>query len=383
MKEYNIKDHRKEHWNGFKDYYIKMMYSGDCDPSYPALNYISDRLELNLEQRYWIAFLYGTNYCVPTTFYIYNEFPDYENVNINRLQRWWTNNKDKTFFQTDRARVRNYEGVFVKCFESYRDLVGESQVKTFNEFKSSTNLKERYKEMYKFTDKIYYFGRFSLFNYLETIHELTDLKMNPDELNFKQAESSRNGMCYVCDKQEFLTLHHKKSKEKIDYLHLQHKLKLIMTELEYENPEIEINHWNVETCLCAYKKLFWNTRYLGYYIDRQMFEIYKLQNNVKKGVEWKILWDFRKEFFKKYFLGEYCGWSGIRKKNMNNVTKFGKLTLDNIPEYNTYKRKVYFDSIGNVYDINCNYVKNIKETQDLTEKNEIKYIKTKKIWEYF
>ena len=93
------------------------MYSGDCDPSYPALNYVADRLELNLEQRYWLAFLYGTNYCVPTTYYIFNEYPIFEEIDINDLQQWWDKNKQKTYFQTDRAKVKNFN-LFIKIFES-------------------------------------------------------------------------------------------------------------------------------------------------------------------------------------------------------------------------------------------------------------------------
>ena len=75
-------DYKNDRWNGLKDYYRKMNIIGDCDPSYSALNYLCDRNELNIEQRYWISFLYATNYCVTTTYYIWSEFPDFENINI-------------------------------------------------------------------------------------------------------------------------------------------------------------------------------------------------------------------------------------------------------------------------------------------------------------
>jgi len=385
MRNYNIKDYRTERWDGFKDYYVKMMLSGDCDPSYPALNYIADRYEINMEQRYWLAYLYGLSYCVPTAFYFFNEFPDYENVDVNRLTRWWNKNKNKTYFQTDRKRVKNYEGVVVKSFESYRDLIGDSQVEKFNEFKSIKNLQERYNKVYKFTDKIYYFGRFSLFNYLETINEITDLKLEPNALNFKKAESSRNGMCYCCEKDNFITLHHKKPKEQIDYDFLQEKLDLVKHELKQENPEIDVNYWNIETVLCAYKKLFWNTRYLGYYIDRQMKEIYILQENVYEGVEWQVLWDFRKEFFHPYFLGELNNWNDIREENLYYVTENGKLDINPFPEYYIYRRKVDFDSIGDIYNVSNGNNKLACAQSNLEYYNK-KYTKKqhkfKSIWDY-
>lgn len=359
MKDYNIKDYRTERWDGFKDCYVKMMYSGDCDPSYPALNYVADRMELDLEQRYWLAFLYGTNYCVPTTYYIFNEFPDFEEININKMQQWWDKNKQKTYFQTDRAKVKNFN-LFVKVFESYKNLVGKNQMECFKKFFKEKNLEKRYELVYNFTNNIYYFGRFTLFNYLETINELTPLKMEPYKLNFKEAESARNGMCYACNKDSFITLHHKKPSEPIDYPYLQNKLEIIKTELQQENPEIEVNYWNIETCLCAYKKLFWNSRYFGYYIDRQMEEILRLENSVKE-VEWQIFWDFREEFFDPYFLGEKNDWNGIRKENMRTFTRYGKPTTSEIPEFKKYSRKVKFELINNLEIIKIRNIQDIKK----------------------
>jgi len=372
MRDYNITDYRTERWNGFKDYYIKEMYCGD-DPNYPALNYICDKLKLTEEQRYWIAFLYGTNYCVPTTYYIFKEFPDYERIDIDELQHWWDKNKEKTHFQTDRAKVKNFN-YFVKCVESYQDLVGKNQVETFDIFTEIDDNQEKYKMVYDFTNEIFYFGRFSLFNYLETINKLTNLEMEPDGLDLKYAESARNGLCYACNKEEFITLHHKKSKEKINYRYLQEKLETIVYELKEENPEIDVNYWNVETVLCAYKKLFWNTRYLGYYIDRQMEDIIKLQNNVDI-IDWKILWDFRAEFHHPQFLGEFNDWNGIREENKYYVTKHGILDIKEFPKYKTCLRKVDLQSTKKP--------KLINNLEHYKRRIISKKPKPKKIWEYF
>lgn len=348
MRDYKIEDYRIERWNGFKDYYVKMMYYGDCDPSYPCMNYIADRLELNPEQRFWMAFLYGTNYCAPTTYYIMNEFPDFENVDINRMEKWWENNKDKTIFQTDRNRVKSYN-LLTTIFKSYKDLVGNSQFDTFSRFLDIENLEERYDALYKFCSNIYYFGRFSLFNYLETLNELTEIKNIPSKLDLKDAESCRNGLCYACGLDNLVTLHHKKTTAKIDYNYLDEMLKKLKRELKDENPEIDVNYFNIETCLCGYKKLFWDTRYLGYYIDRMLKEIIDIEKSVNSGVEWSILRDFRCEFFDHQLLGEIGGWSGIRNYNLSLVSKFGRLSVidDNLL---VYKRKIKFNNIGDMYE---------------------------------
>lgn len=348
MRNYNIYDYRIQRWVGFKDYFVKMLYFHDCDPTYPALNYVCDRTEANLEQRYWIAWIFGTNYCVPTTWYIFNEFPDYENVDVNRMERWWKIHKKDTLFQSDRAKVKNFD-LFVKCFQSYRELIGPNQQQAFANFLNIKDLKQRYKAVYNFTGKLYYFGRFTLFNYLEALNELTDLKMEPDELNFRAAESSRNGMCYVCEKDNWVTLHHKKSQDDIDYNYLQTALDTMIHELQREG--MPVTYWNIETVLCAYKKLFWQDRYLGYYIDRMQEEIDTLQKRVTVGVNWQILWDFRSEFFHPFFLGEKHGWLGVRDRLKDIFMRSGILH-QSLPDIDSYWRKVDFPSIGDVYGEN-------------------------------
>ncbi|MCK4526213.1 hypothetical protein KAW18_02480 [candidate division WOR-3 bacterium] len=354
MKDYNIKNYTKERWDGMKDYIARMIYNNECDPSYPCLNYICDRLELNLEQRYWLAYLYSLTYCAPSAYYIFNEFPDAENVNVQRMERWWRANKSKILFQSDRAKVKNFDK-FVPSYVSYHELVGDSQVEFFRKFKSTKNLEQRYNEVYRETSKIYYFGRFTLFNYLESLNEITDLELRPTGLNLREAESCRNGLCYGCGLDDMITLHHKKPKTPINYDLLQDKLLQLKKELQEENPELNITFWNIETALCSLKKLFWSTRYFPYYIDRQLEELNTMESNIKDGVEWSLLWDFRSEFFDPWFLGELNGWKGIRKERMNIFKDTGRLVgffEEEPPIPKQYSRKVSFPSIGNVYESN-------------------------------
>ena len=103
-------------------YHVDSSRALDIDPQIEAIRYLCDRYELNEEQRLWLCFLFSTNYCVPTTYFMYNEFPDYQTVDVPRLQRWWEANREKLIFQTDRAWVRS-RNQFVGVFESYRQHI--------------------------------------------------------------------------------------------------------------------------------------------------------------------------------------------------------------------------------------------------------------------
>tara|TARA_R100001460_G_scaffold29165_1_gene58103 strand:- start:848 stop:1180 length:333 start_codon:yes stop_codon:yes gene_type:complete len=91
------------------------------------------------------------------------------------------------------------------------------------------------------------------------------------------------------------------TKQQINYLQYQFAvLKDKIQELNIEHKNI----WNIETTLCAYKKYKKGKRYIGYYIERQRKEIEKMQTNVNNGVDWSVLWDFRKETYNKKWLKE-------------------------------------------------------------------------------
>lgn len=270
----------------YKDYHNQSLAAKDVDPAIICLRYLANRYELNLEQRYWIAFLYGTCYCAPTVFYIYNEFPDFETANINRVAKWWKEHKHHLIFQTDRQRIKSNDQ-FVTSLQSYRKLVGGRTQQAY--FKSGN-----WQEIYRKIEAIKYFGRFSLFNYLDVLNRITDVNLKPTYLNMVEAESCRNGLAYAIDRIDLVD--RKLPPADLQFLHNQ----FIRILREYQGDIFQI-----ETTLCAYKKYRKGQRYVGYYIDRMAKEIMQMQSNITAGVWWDVLWEFRQETFDKSYLMEF------------------------------------------------------------------------------
>jgi hypothetical protein len=95
---YRLKENIKEE---FIIWYGWSLKNKDCDPAIWLTNYLFDRFEHNLEQKYWIAWIYGTTYHLPTTWIIWNEFPDFDLVDYNRLEQWNNINYKRLRYQTD------------------------------------------------------------------------------------------------------------------------------------------------------------------------------------------------------------------------------------------------------------------------------------------
>lgn len=283
--------HRIEEYKG---YHFAMVETGDCDPAYRMLDYVARRFELSLEQRYWLAYLYSTCYSGATAFFMYNEFPDFENVDVGRLERWWNKHRSDLVFQTDRRWVRS-RNLFVPMFVSYREWVergGGTQHLRWSSF-ASKDPREAYRVAFHSASEIEGVGRFTLFLLLEAVHVLTGFKMTPNGMDLKDAKSSCNGLCFALGRDNWIRGDLRLSARV--YSHLDAALDELVEALKNERPDLRSDIWNVETTLCAYKKFKLGKRYIGYYIDRERKEIETMAARVKSGVCWDVLWDYRAE----------------------------------------------------------------------------------------
>jgi len=297
------------------DYHIQMIQTGDMDPAYGALSYVSERFELNIEQRYWLAFLYGATYCGATAYYMYNEFPDYERISLARIKTWWNSNRQSLIFQSDRRWVRS-RNQFADMVESYRNIVGRSQYKFFSSL-TGNGRTHTYDNVYAGCGKMYQMGRFGLFIYTEALQAISGLPLEPRGLDLKNAESSRNGLCYAIGKTDWITGKEtgRKTLSRNELAALDKAFAWVEAKVKAKDLSGRSNVWNIETSLCAFKKykrtmLYPDTpkqhqRYIGYYLDRQHDEISAMQANVPQGVCWDVLWQYRKECLRKNMLKEY------------------------------------------------------------------------------
>jgi hypothetical protein len=307
-------------------YHNESARAGDIDPSYAMLRYLCDRYELNDEQRYWLAFVYALTYCGASTFFVYNEFPDYENLDSGRMNRWWYSyGREQIICQTDRRWCRS-RNQFVDAIESYRKWVGSrTQAEHFAQFTGATP-EERYKKLYKSAEQLYTFGQFSLFLYLEALHTITPLELAPTDLDLEKAWSCRYGLYYAYGMDEFITDLEAPIPPEAKVPTAQAWDDLTTTfslQTTHPNGHPAPTVWQIETTLCAYRKYHRGKRYIGYYVDRQALEIAKMQDHVRHGVAWDVLWQFRDETYsdKSYLIEKSESWEKIAKKGLPDKWK--------------------------------------------------------------
>lgn len=283
-------------------YHDVSIRDGDVDPHYAMLRYVCDRFELNVEQRYWIAWLYAMCYSGANTFYWYNEFPDFENCDVGRMTRWWFGGgRERSLCQTDRRWVRS-SSMFIPAFESYRAwLGGKTQAEHFSQYAEYSTPETRYEALYADARSLYSFGQFALFIYLEALHVVTPLNLCPTDLDLDKAWSCRHGLLYAFGLDHLINERESRTQAEavVPVADSWAQLRAVMAE---RSPQSTV--WNVETTLCAYRKWMDGKRYLNAYVDRQGVELAKLEDRIPDGVCWDLLWQFRLETYQTEQLAE-------------------------------------------------------------------------------
>lgn len=298
----------------FETFFENSFNVKDIDPNIWLSNYICDRMELNEEQILWFCFLNSITYHLPTAYLIINEFPDLENVGEERLREWWTEVQHKCPFQTDKLKQRKYlpESVF-----SYKKLIKGSQKKYFDSIlngNSTENFQKLWDNVYK---DIAHFGRFSVWNWAQMLKQVANYNIEPSSLLLGESssESHTHGICYALGKDDwakkirYVDDKGKRQKEvhkfiKEEKIFLEEESEKILESLHKKN--IPADRFYIETVACAFKKLFRTSqsRYVGYYLDRQAQDIQKLESFGWYGVDWDLLWQAREELLNQKYINK-------------------------------------------------------------------------------
>ena len=281
----------------FIDFCRNSIYAHDVDPAIDYMNYIIRRMELNEEQVIWLCFLYGITYQLPTAWVIWNEMPDLELVNKERLVKWLTPEVlHRLPFQQDKIKCRPK---MAETILSYQSIVGKSQAEYFDKLLDSDDPHENFWRMWSPLKSIYCFGRFSTWNFCQALKHVAGYNVEPTILMIGEPDSVSftDGLAYAFNQDDKLTKKEIIGKKKV-------KVYYQWSDKEKEDMErsalilkksLNLDNFQLETLACAFKKI-WRTadsRYVGYYNDRAADDIKKTASMGWNGIDWKLLWDAR------------------------------------------------------------------------------------------
>lgn len=252
---------------GFGRYYYWRIKNNDLDHGW-WLQHCAEGLDL--EQRLWLAHLFGQTYSVPMAYAFYQSFPDINNIDREELEEWNTQNWKRCRYAND---TKYNKGHFSRMTQSYMDwLGGETQEKKLRDlglFDEGTNLQENFKKLYEIPIKEWYkFGRMSSWLYCQAMDQIVpEVKQKPMTVFVEDGSnwSVWNGtMCVFNRFDRFVG-------SKLEYKpNINHKLQAvddvlkIYDFLETSYKDIEPNMFLIESALCQYKKMHLGRDYPGH-----------------------------------------------------------------------------------------------------------------------
>ena len=266
------------------------------------INYFFDRFEFNQEQRYWYCWLYGTTYHFPTTYVIWNEFPDMELVGIDRLKDWNDKNYKRLRYQVD---TKWNKGHLPEQFISYKNWVGNQSQHEKIQSLLTGEPNADFEIMWKESKSWFKFGRYMAWFYLQVLKHCAAVNIEPQTLmleDYAGSRSHRNGLCYALGENDLIN--QKLNPQQLKDFTISSEQILKETKKKYPKLKNKLDYFAMETCLCSFKKLFRISRgrYLGYYHDRQAEEIQQVEQDGWIGINWKPLWEAREESIQKQYL---------------------------------------------------------------------------------
>lgn len=296
-------DHRLHLRKSFKQYCVAAITSEEIDPAYSMMNYLFRRYELSKSQELWCCFLYGVFYHVGSVFLVLQEFPEMEKVDLGRLRKWHDKNWRQLCYNTDRKWEKSH---LVEMVESYIEVIGGQTPTAQEEFYAPLlcgSPVENFHSVTRELRKLLRFGRYATYIYTEALARCVGLPLEADTIFLKESDSPRQGLAIALGKPEM----GKGALTKEQWSWLEVEAMKLMREIQKEYPKLGMDHFYFESCLCSWKGFFRTTkgRYCGYYLDRMVHEIEQTRNTpVAAGVDWNVLYQFRREVIIPEYLGE-------------------------------------------------------------------------------
>lgn len=339
--DFRLPKYRREVFLKFYEFHDK--FKGHAGAVYSAFPYLFEKLNMTQEEKLWFVFINGCSQHVVTTYLIFEQFSDFRNLDIQKLNEWFYNNYKKLGWDTDR---RYFKNSFIKCVQSYKDNVGNQSQSDF--FNKLTNTSDPYKNFENVWSKVLngfaYFGRLSTFSYLEYL-KLASVNLDCNQLfldDIKGSKSHRNGICKVIGRDDWEDTKINEVKytpEMIEYLSYEGEQLLAEAKNRFDGENV--NYFTLETTLCCYKG--WhrvNRRYPNVYND--MFHDRIKKSEIMMDRELPIFWESREKFLPDNLRLEKSPTDiGFCKEKQNHYRLTGEVIMmqDMFPEFKNNLKK--------------------------------------------
>lgn len=282
----------------------------DGATDYCLLMPYAEKEALTDEERVWLAYLYGLSYSCTTAIRMFEAMPDIHSIKGKYLRGFWKAEKPTLYFNPDKKYLKNNDQV-IPAIKSLKDSLGD--ITLLDNIIEVSQEGSNFEGLYKHIQRNWrFFGPHGTYLFLDALFGLCPaVYVDPGELDWKHCgKTVVEGMAHMLYQDELV-------ESRQFPLELYNK---VVDKLQKTTGQPKVI---IESTLCAFRKFFKGTRYVGYYADRMLEECAFVDS--LKGVYTKPdVWSLRKAVIPAELRGEDHDWAGIRKDQMKRWLERGE-----------------------------------------------------------
>jgi hypothetical protein len=240
-----------------------------CNNTYRDTDLSATKKPMSEEQTLWFCLIFGMTYQSEMAWVIYNQFPNFWDIDLEEMQRWNVKNMELQKYARD---CKYNKGRITDQVSSLRGIVGPSKsLKKFFEDLLEDTPERSFSRTYSVVKENFYkFGRMTTWLVCQTLYETANLPISPNNMlaSDPSSWSVRSGLMYVYNQDHLIEAKDKGlrlSQKDMEWVTFKEG-ELYNSSLEYldKNQANIFSHYLLESHLCQYKKLMLGGDYAGH-----------------------------------------------------------------------------------------------------------------------
>ena len=306
-------------------------HDSNCDLT--ILRHWCEAEDFDTNLKIWTAFIYSACKCAATTMVIVSLLP-LKKLTPDLAKTFWEKHEKRLLFSNERKFLKHHTDWFLTILNQIHNKMVEHDSLTdyINCLIVRGSAESTYAAMQKEFSTLAYFGKFAVNLLIDSLYYIVGVRADTSTVSWRKADFATSGMMILIYKDE----------ESIEYdqrgvmLNATQQLlisafELLRTTIADTAPEASLRTLDIAQSLRNFRKLFKQLRYIGYWLDIQLGELYKMERNYPELADrlWAPFWESRNLLFEPYLLGEsttgnQASWKGVRKDKTKQWYKTGE-----------------------------------------------------------
>ena len=219
------------------------------------------------EQALWYCLIYGCTYQTEMAWVIYYNFPDFWNIDLEKMEKWNVDNLDRQRYAKD---TKYNKGRIVEQVKSMQNIIGPyGSIKKWIENFLVDDEHKSFENMFNESLNIYKYGRMTSWLFNQALFETGNIKLKPNSMLASDPSnwSVRSGLCYLYNRDDIIEAKtdHKMSSRDLEFI-IQCEQELYAEAFDNisDHNRAIFSNFLLESHLCQYKKLMLGGDYAGH-----------------------------------------------------------------------------------------------------------------------